>query len=78
MGVFLKELFEFCALRFEPCVTDMTPDTPRLFLAQHLIKAWQITHQNIRKELRNILEYFIFGVRYFLVEYLNFCVHRIG
>jgi hypothetical protein len=38
----------------------------------------QITHQKIRKELRNILEYFIFGDSYFLVEYLNFCLHRIG
>jgi hypothetical protein len=26
-GRFLKELFVFCALRFEPCVTDMTPHT---------------------------------------------------
>ena len=49
-----------------------------LFLALHLIETWQITHRKIRKELRNILENFIFGDRYFLVEYLNFCIHRIG
>ena len=49
-----------------------------LFLALHLIKARLITHQKIRKEFRNILEYFIFADRYSFVEYLNFCVHRIG
>jgi hypothetical protein len=43
-----------------------------------LIEARQITYQKIRKKFRNILEYFIFGDRYSFVEYLNFCVHRIG